>query len=49
MTNPALVEVPALVDGGWVAEASIGCGMLRFSGQASPQWAAQIIRELARC
>ena len=49
LTGPALVEVPAPTNGGWAAEASTGCGMLRFSGSASPQWAAQLLRELARC
>lgn len=49
MAAPALVEVPAPVGSGWAAEASTGCGTLRFSEQASPQWAAQLLRELARC
>lgn len=49
MTGPALVEVPAPVGGGWAAESSTGCGVLRFAGHASPQWVAQVLRELARC
>lgn len=49
LAAPALVEVPAPPGGGWAAEASTGCGTLRFSGQASPAWAAQLLRELARC
>ena len=49
MTGPALVEVPAPAGRGWAAEASTGCGTLRFSDQASPQWAAQLLRELTRC
>ena len=48
-TSLSLVEVPALVGGGWTAEVSTGCGVLRFSGHATPQWVAQVLREIARC
>lgn len=48
-TDRALVEVPVPVGGGWAAEASTACGVVRFCGHASPQWAAQMLRELARC
>lgn len=48
-TSPSLVEVPAPIGGGWTAEASTGCGVLRFSGQATPQWVAQVLREIVRC
>lgn len=43
------MEVPAQAGGGWAAEVSTGCGAVRFSGYAEPQWVAQILRELARC
>lgn len=49
MPGPDLLEVPAPVGDGWAAEANTGCGPLRFSAHASPQWAAQLLRELARC
>lgn len=48
-TSASLVEVLAPVGGGWVAEASTGCGVVRFSGHAEPQWIAQVLGELARC
>lgn len=49
MTRSSLMEVPAQAGGGWAAEVSTGCGAVRFSGYAEPQWVAQILRELARC
>jgi hypothetical protein len=44
-----MVELPPLALGAWAAEVVTPCGALRFSGHGSPAWAAQLLRELARC
>ncbi len=48
-TSPALVEVPAPVNGAGVAEVMTRGGAVRLYAAAAPAWAAQLIRELNRC
>jgi len=47
--SPTMVEVPTPAFGLWVAEVATPWGAVRFSGNGSPAWAAQLLRELARC
>jgi transposase-like protein len=47
--SPTMVEVPTPAFGLSAAEVVTPCGALRFSGHGSPTWAAQLLRELARC
>ena len=47
--SPTMVEVPTPAFSVWAAEVVTPRGVLRFSGQGSPVWAAQLLRELARC
>lgn len=45
-----LVEVPRTVEmAGWAAEVATARAVVRLSSSASPQWAAQLLRELGRC
>jgi len=49
-TPAELVEVPRSVEmGGWAAEVATARAVVRLSAEASPQWAAQLVRELGRC
>ena len=47
--SPALVEVPAPVSQGAVAEVMTNGGAVRRFAAAAPVWAAQLVRELNRC
>ena len=47
--SPALVEVPAPVSQGAVAEVMTNGGAVRLFAAAAPVWAAQLVRELNRC
>jgi len=44
-----LVEVPPPIGGLGVAEVMTRGGAVRLFAMASPQWAAQLVRELNRC
>lgn len=44
-----MLEVPRVATASWAAEVTTACGPVRLSMGASPAWAAELIRELARC
>lgn len=46
---PGLIELPPAPVSAWAAEVTTSKGAVRLSPVASPRWAAELIRELARC
>jgi transposase-like protein len=44
-----MLEVPRVAMAGWAAEVTTARGPVRLSMAVSPAWAAELIRELARC